>query len=249
MRLAGKVAIITGAARGLGRAYALRMAREGAAVAVADIEAEMAAAVAAEITAADGRAMAVKVDVADEASVAAMAEAVAAQFGGIDILVNNAALWANLPRRPFWEITPAEFDRVMAVNVKGVFLCCRAVWPSMRARGGGKIINISSGTIFNGTGNLPDYVTSKAAVIGLTRALARDLGDFGITVNTIAPGVTDSGAANAVPEVLDRKAAAGCIKRREAPQDVEGTVVFLASADSDFITGQTLVVDGGRVMW
>lgn len=248
MRLQGKVAIVTGSAQGIGKAYAQGLAREGANVVVADILGDRAEATAAEICKTGAEAMAITVDVSDEASTVQMARKTVEAFGRIDILVNNAAMFvALLPRKPFTEITVEEWDRVMAVNVRGVFLCCRAVFPYMKAQGKGKIINISSSTFWHGSADFLQYVTSKAAVIGLTRQLAREVGDYGINVNCITPGLTVSeGVERTYPrEYLEMVAQRRCFKRLERPDDLVGTVVFLASDDSDFITGQTINVDGG----
>lgn len=173
------------------------------------------------------------------------------RYGRIDVLLNNAGLYTSIKKRPFFEIPPEEWDQVMAVNLKGIFLCSQAVYPAMRRQGKGKIINISSGTIFNGTPFFLHYVTSKAGVIGLTRALARELGPDGIAVNAITPGLTVSGpeqaAAIAPAQLADRRARKS-FQRDQSPEDIVGAVVFLASADSDFITGQTVNVDGGQNM-
>ncbi|MCL5264791.1 MAG: 3-oxoacyl-ACP reductase FabG [Chloroflexi bacterium] len=248
MLLDGKVAIVTGSAQGIGKAYAKRLAAEGARVVVADIAFAQAAETAAEIRASGGEAMAVNVDVTDEASTTAMARDTVDRYGALDILVNNAALFvAIFPKKPFTEITVEEWDRVMAVNVRGVFLCCKAVFPHMKAQGRGKIINISSSTFWHGSSDFLQYVTSKGAVVGLTRQLAREVGDYGIHVNCVTPGLTASeGAERVYPsELLDKAASGRCFKRWERPQDLVGTIVFLASDLSDFITGQTINVDGG----
>jgi 3-oxoacyl-[acyl-carrier protein] reductase len=195
--------------------------------------------------------MAAGVDVADAASVAALAAAVVERFGGADVLVNNAAVFATVPLRrvPLEELTVAEWDRLMAVNLRGPFLCARAFAPQMAVRGAGRIVNVSSGTAFHGGGAPLHYVASKAGIVGLTRALARELGPRGITVNAIAPGATATEATT--PEERARQQAtiaARAIPRAETPDDIVGAVLFLASPAAAFITGQTLVVDGGRVM-
>jgi len=245
-RLAGRVAIVTGGARGIGEAYCRVLASEGAAVCIADIlDGE---AVAASIANAGGRAIAVKCDVADAKSVQAMVAATIAAFGKVDILVNNAAIFAAIRLKPFMEISSEEWDRVMAVNVRGIFECTKAVVPDMRKRGYGKVINIASGTVFKGIPNIMHYVTSKSAVIGMTRCMARELGDDGIRVNSLAPGLTlsegvkENGDWSA--QMIASNAATRALKREMVPEDLLGTVVYLAAADSDFMTGQCMVVDG-----
>ena len=240
--LDGRVAIVTGAAQGLGRAFAARLSADGARVVVADRNGPKAAVVAEEV---GGHA--VQVDVADQASVAAMADQVAGWFGRVDILVNNASLFSTLRMRPFDEIPVDEWDEVMAVNVRGTFLCTRAVVPAMRAAGYGKVVNISSATVWIGRPDYLHYVTSKAAVIGMTRALATELGPYNITVNAVTPGATQTEIPRATltPEQAERIVAGQAIKRREVPADLVGVVSFLSSSDSDFMTGQTLNIDGG----
>ncbi len=239
---------MTGGGHGIGREYCRAFAGVGARVVTADIDGAAAAEVAREIGSAD--ALAIRVDVADERSVAALAAAVVDRFGGVDVLVNNAAVYATVPIRrvPLETLTVAEWDQVMAVNLRGMFLCSRAVMPSMKTRSGGRIINISSGTPLSGTGAL-HYATSKAGVIGFTRTLARELGPYGITVNTLAPGPTITQAT--APEDRRRheeRASTRAIPRVGMPRDVVGAALFLASPAAAFITGQMLVVDGGRVM-
>jgi NAD(P)-dependent dehydrogenase (short-subunit alcohol dehydrogenase family) len=247
-RLHGKIAVITGAATGIGFAYAKRFLAEGARVVVADI-ADPAAAVDKLDTA--GRALGVRTDVSDAGSVGAMVEAALARFGRIDVLVNNAAVFATLKPQPFDEIPEAEWDRVMAVNVKGVWNCARAVVPAMRAQGGGRIVNVASAIVAKGTARLMHYVTSKGAVVAMTRALARELGPDRITVNAVAPGLILSDTVQANPDITSFQESAvmqaRSLKRDAFPDDVEGTVVFLASDDSAFMSGQTLIVDGGSV--
>ena len=251
-RLAGKVAIVTGGGHGIGKAYALGLAGEGAKLVVAEIDAIAAEAVAADLKRRGFEAIAVRTDVADPASVAAMVERALGAFGRIDILVNNAAIFATVPmsRSPFDEIAIEEWDRMMAVNLRGTWLASRAVVPHMRARGNGKIINISSGTALKGSASRIHYVTSKAGVLGFTRTLARELGQHGICVNCVAPGSTLSEENPSEGIVRMRAAAAGerAIQRTQKPEDLVGAIVFFASSESDFITGQTLVVDGGACM-
>jgi NAD(P)-dependent dehydrogenase (short-subunit alcohol dehydrogenase family) len=250
MKLKDRVAIVTGAAQGIGRAYALRLAQEGAKVAIADIV--DGSRVEQEIASKGGEALALRTDVSEQASTEKMASETIARFGKIDILVNNAAIFATIQTKPFYQITPQEWDDIMRVNVKGPFLCSKAVYPQMKKQGKGKIINVASGVFFKGLPLFLHYVTSKGGVIAMTRALAREMGDDNICVNAIAPGYTvtevmqddsihDEAFINAV--VMTR-----CFKRHELPEDLTGTIVFLASDDSDFITGQTIVVDGGATL-
>ncbi len=249
-RMKGKVVIITGAAQGIGATYARAMAAEGACVVVADIL--DGAALLEELKGMGSEAIALKTDVSDETSAATMAAATMERFGRIDVLVNNAALYASLKMKPFEEIDLGEWDRVMAVNVRGPFVCARAVAPYMKAKGSGRIINISSGTPFKGTPGLLHYVTSKGAVLAMTRALARELGDHGIAVNTLAPGLVLSEGVVANAEMRERLTApviaSRAIKRDQMPDDLIGPLLFLASDDSAFMTGETVVVDGGSVM-
>ena len=249
-RLKGKSAIVTGGAQGIGAAYAKALAAEGAKVCVTDVSDCSAARDA--IVAQGGEAIAVKADVSAPASVQAMlAEAVNA-FGGLDILVNNAAIFGTLAIRPFTEITSAEWDRVAAVNVRGVFECCKAAVPAMRKRGGGRIVNVASATVFKGAPLLLHYVASKGAVVALTRALAREVGPDNITVNCIAPGlvISESVAANSSydSDFVSANTASRALKREAVPGDMIGPVLFLCSDASAFMTGQTVVVDGGSVM-
>lgn len=249
-RLAGKVAIVTGAAQGIGATLAKGIAAEGAKVVIADVLDGEATAQA--ITRDNGAAIYVKTDVASAASVQAMVERAVKEFGTVDILVNNAAIFAKLGNKKFEDIPSDEFDAVMAVNVRGPFECARAVSPILRAKGAGKIINISSGTVFKGVPNLLHYVSSKGAVVAMTRCLAREFGGDGVNVNAIAPGLTMShgvlGQTDWTQDYIEANKNSRAFKRRQVPADLLGTVLFLSSADSDFMTGQTLVVDGGNVM-
>jgi NAD(P)-dependent dehydrogenase (short-subunit alcohol dehydrogenase family) len=245
VRLEGRVAIVTGGARHIGAAYCRRFATEGAGVVIADIlDGDS---VVEEIRSKGGRALALKVDVSSEQDANRMAAEAVKAFGRIDILVNNAAIFINIQRHPFYEITSEEWDRVSAVNIKGPFLCAKAVFPQMKEQKYGKIINVSSSTAYWGTPNFLHYVASKAALIGMTRSLAREVGEYGICVNAIAPGLVEHEGQNAPQALTDLQLKARSIKRLETPEDLFGTVVFLASSDSDFMTGQTIVVDGGSV--
>ena len=252
MRLKEKVIIVTGGGVGIGRAYATGLAKEGAKVVVADIQAEEAQKVAGDIVRAGGEALAVLVDITSEEKTRAMADATLQKYGRIDVLVNNAALYSAIKKKPFSEISAEEWDRVMAVNLKGLFLCVQAVYPAMKKQGKGKVVNISSGTVLGGTPLFLHYVTSKAGVIGFTRALARELGADNICVNAITPGLTISGPQQEgvlTPEQLEDRRRRRSFQRDQYPQDLVGTMIFLCSADSDFITGQTINVDGGHNMY
>jgi NAD(P)-dependent dehydrogenase (short-subunit alcohol dehydrogenase family) len=243
-QLDGKVAIVTGAAQGIGRAIADGLAREGARIVVADLQrAEEAAA-----AYADG--LGLTVDVSSEEDVARMVRETVERCGSVDILVNNAGLYASLVMRPFSEIPLEEWNRVMEINVASMFLTSREVVPVMRARGGGKIVNISSGTPFRGVPFLLHYVTSKGAIVAFTRALAKELGKDSIHVNCVAPGFTMSDGVKAQPDVVEKlrdvSVAARTLQRDQVPEDVAGAVVFLCSPAADFVTGQTMVIDGGQ---
>jgi NAD(P)-dependent dehydrogenase (short-subunit alcohol dehydrogenase family) len=248
MRLKEKVAIITGGARGIGKAFTLRLAGEGARMVIADVL--DGTGVTQEITARGGEAIAVQTDMSQGESAEAMARAAIECFGRIDILVNNAGVFANLGKKHFFEISTEEWDHVLGVNLKGMFHCCKAVFPQMKRQSKGKIINITSSTFFEGVPYFLHYVSSKGGIIAFTRALAREVGEDGICVNAVAPGLTVSEVVRGNPmfpeEHLRVSASGRCIKRDEVPGDLTGTVLFLASDDSDFITGQTILVDGGK---
>ena len=235
-KLEGKVAIVTGGAQGIGAAIADGLAAEGAIVVVADLNPP------------EGG---IGADVSDEDDVGRMVDETLDRHGRLDILINNAGLYASLAMRPFTEIPLEEWRQVMDVNVASMFLTCRAAVPVMRAQGdGGKIVNISSGTPFRGVPFLLHYVTSKGAIVALTRALAKELGKDGIHVNCVAPGFTMSAGVEAHPEVVEKlrdvSVAARTIQRDQVPEDVVGAVVLLCSPAADFITGQTMVIDGGQ---
>ena len=243
---ADKVVVITGAAGGLGRAFAEGFADAGAKLVVADIDAAGAAQTAEMLTTTGASAIAVQVDVTDKESTDALARTAADTWGQVDVLINNAAIYATLTRTAFHDIEPAEWDRVMSVNVKGTWLCSSSHLEHM-AQPGGRIINIASATVFSGSPLWMHYVASKSAVIGMSRVMAREVGDRGITVNAIAPGFTLTEASvglmdDAETYGVDR----GAIKRASQPDDIVGTALFLASPSAGYITGQTLVVDGGK---
>jgi NAD(P)-dependent dehydrogenase (short-subunit alcohol dehydrogenase family) len=242
--LDGKVAVVTGAAQGIGRAIAEGLAAAGARIVVADLHG------ADEAAAAFPEGVGLTVDVADEADVQRLADEVVERCGTIDILVNNAGLYASLEMRPFEQIPLDEWRRVMDVNVASMFLTCRAIVPVMRAAGGGKIVNISSGTPFRGVPFLLHYVTSKGAIVALTRALAKEVGKDNVLVNCVAPGFTMSAGVEAHPEVVaklrDVSVASRTLQRDQVPDDVVGAVVFLSGPGSNFVTGQTIVIDGGQ---
>jgi NAD(P)-dependent dehydrogenase (short-subunit alcohol dehydrogenase family) len=239
-----KVVLITGAAGGLGRAFAQAFSKAGAKIALADLNPNGLAETSEII---DTESIAYQTNVSNEASTQAMAKTVFDRFGRIDVLINNAAIYATLNRKPFYEISESEWDLVMNVNLKGVWLCSKAVFPYMKAANYGKIINISSATVMSGSPNWSHYVASKGGVIGLTRSMAKELGDFNINVNAIAPGFTLTDASlslmeNAAKYGVER----GAIKRPSVAEDIVGTALYLASSASDFVTGQTIIVDGGK---
>lgn len=243
-----RVAIITGAGRGLGRAYARAFAERGDRVVVADIDLDSAGAVRDDIRQAGGEAMAIHLDVADPDSVDAAVELVEDEFGSPTVLINNAAKFANLQMRPFGEISLDEWNSVLSVNVTGAFLCTRAFAPAMIEKRHGKIVNVSSSTVWIGRPGYLHYVTSKSALIGMTRALASELGPHGVMVNAFTPGATRTEVERSTmseqrwAEVATQTA----LGRYGTPEDMVGVVLFLASPESDFMTGQVMNIDGGR---
>ncbi|MFC0385192.1 SDR family NAD(P)-dependent oxidoreductase [Muricoccus vinaceus] len=245
--LRGHVAIITGAGQGIGRAFAKAFAAAGAVPVIAEMNAARGDAVAREIEEAGHEAIARAVDVSDAASVDRLVAEVMDRKGRVDALINNAAIFSTLAMRPFEQIPLEEWDAVMRVNVTGTFLCARAVAAPMRAAGRGRIINLSSSTVSMGRPNYLHYVTSKAAVIGMTRSMARELGPDGVTVNAILPSATftEVERATVTPQQRAAIAATQCIPRSQTPQDLIGTALFLASDASAFVTGQAIAVDGG----
>jgi NAD(P)-dependent dehydrogenase (short-subunit alcohol dehydrogenase family) len=250
MILRDRVAIVTGGARGLGKAYVLRLLEEGAKVVIADIL-EPKWVNQTVIERKGGDILVLHTDVSEEESTKQMAQKTIEHFEKIDILINNAAMSADVKTKPFYEISVQEWDKVMQVNLRGTFLCCKAVFPQMKKQGKGKIINISSGTFFEGGPRFIHYISSKGGIVAFTRALARELGDYGICVNAIAPGYTVT-EVNKGKYISDGNLATAfvkrrCFKRDEVSADLMGAILFLSSEESDFITGQTIVVDGGSV--
>lgn len=248
-RLTGRTIVITGAAQGIGAAYARAVAAEGARVALCDVQA--CDDLAEEIRGAGGAAWGGTCDVTDAAALAGFVATAEDRLGGITGLVANAAVFATLTPGPFEAIASDEFDRVMRVNVRGTFECIRAVLPGMRRRGYGKIVTIASGTVFKGTPGLLHYTASKGAVIAMTRVVAREAGGDGIRANCVAPGFTPTEGirdADSTAAINRATIASRCLPREQAPEDLNGAVTFLLSAESDFMTGQTMVVDGGSVL-
>jgi NAD(P)-dependent dehydrogenase (short-subunit alcohol dehydrogenase family) len=243
-----RVVIITGAGQGIGREFARQFAAAGAIPVVADLNIDKAERVLAEVEAAGGKAMPAKVDIGDRASVEAMVASVLANYGRIDALVNNAAIFATLEKRPFDEIPLQEWEQVMRINITGVFNCVCAVAPAMRQAKWGRIVNISSDSVRLGVANYLHYVTSKSALIGMTNALARELGPHGITVNCIRPGGVATEVDRTVNPTVERRQqmlAQQCVPKGQVPSDLVGLVMFLTTPASAFISGQTIACDGG----
>ena len=247
----GCVAVITGAGQGIGREYARQFAAAGAHAIIAEANLDRARAVQHEIESAGGSALAVHTDVGDPASVQAMVDEVVAAHGRVDVLVNNAGIFTSLKMKPFEDIPLDEWDRVLRVNITGCYLTARAVTPHMRNRAWGRIINITSGSVPLGVRNYLHYVTSKSALIGMTNSMARELGSAGITVNAVQPGgtFTEVPRETLTEEGKARLIASQCIPREEVPMDLVGLVLFLSSPAAQFITGQTIAVDGGLTHW
>jgi NAD(P)-dependent dehydrogenase (short-subunit alcohol dehydrogenase family) len=244
----GRVVLITGAAQGIGRELARQFAAVGAVAVVADLDLKKAESVVKEIHDAGGTGLAVKVNVADEPSVASMMDTIIETWGRIDVLINNASIFATLDKVPFDQIPLAQWEQVLKVNITGTYLCARAVADHMRRAGFGRIINVSSDAVTRGTVNYLHYVTSKSAVIGMTNSLARELGSYGITANCIRPGSVATEVdrtVNPTVEVRERAASLQCIPRGMVPTDLVGIMLFLASPAAAFITGQTIACDGG----
>lgn len=251
-RLDGRVAIVTGGGHGIGKAYCEGLAAEGSAIVVAEIDGDAAERTASELRKKGVRALEIATDVADEKSAQRMAERTLEAFGRIDVLINNAAVFATIPisRVPLEQVTVEEWDLVMAVNLRGVFLACKAVLPAMREQGYGKIVNISSGTALSGSPMRIHYTASKGGVLSFTRTLAREVGPSGIRVNAVAPGSTlsEENPSEDILQMRQRPVGERALPRVQMPADLVGAIVFFASPESDFITGQTLVVDGGATM-
>ncbi len=251
MRFVNDVAIVTGGGQGIGLCLSKALAAEGAKVVIADIDEQAGQFAVGQIRENGGQAVFVPTDVSSEQSAAGLAAAAVAEFGAIHILINNAALFRNLQLKPIEELPGDEWDRVLAVNLRGPFMTSKAVLPQMKRQQRGKIVNLSSNTVFSGGPGMSHYVASKAGVIGFTRCLAREVGSAGICANVVAPGLTDTEAAQSIipAERFDVVTRQRSIGRHQTPADLVGAVLFLCSPDSDFITGQVLNVDGGQIFY
>lgn len=252
MQLKDKVVIVTGGARGMGQAIAVRFAREGARVTICDIQ--DCQQTANKVEALGAEALAFNSDVTSETDTADMARKTVERFGRIDVLVNNAAIFGGLEIKnfikPFDQISVEEWDKLMAVNLKGIFLCCKAVVPYMKQQGQGKIVNLASTVAYTGIPVFLHYTTSKGGVVSMTRALANSLGQFNINVNAVAPGLTITEASKSIttPEAFQNVLDSQSIKRPTQPQHIAAAVAFLSSEDADQITGQILAVNGGEAL-
>ena len=243
MRFKDKSVLITGGGGKIAKAYALAFAKEGARLSLPDIAS--ADAIVKAVKDMGGTAITMACDVSNEASVQAMVSETVKQFGTVDVLINNAAYFMTVWKGPFWEMSVDEFDKAIAVNVRGSWLCAKAVAPHMQKQKSGKIINISSNVALTGNPNYIHYVTSKGALIAMTRAMAKELGDWNICVNTVSPGFVVTEGRRVDPEYEKVRAQQRSIKRTQVENDLVGTVLFLSSHESDFMSGQLLNVDGG----
>jgi 3-oxoacyl-[acyl-carrier protein] reductase len=247
--LKDKVTVITGAAQGIGREFALRFAKESSKIAVADVNEEKVQSVVNEIASAGGDAIGVPIDVTDLPAFEVATKTIADQYGRIDVLINSAAIFSTIKMKPFYEMPIEEYRKVLDVNMTGTLIACKAVAPYMMKQNWGRIINLTSCSFFEGRGNYVHYVSSKAGVIGITRAVARELGAFGVTSNAIAPGatVTEVPRETVNEEWKNKVKANRCVQRTQVPEDLVGIAMYMASEEAGFMTGQTVVVDGGMI--